>query len=42
MTVAEEAFVAQGAADHPIDLQWFGPAEIGFAFRGDRGRTQAR
>ena len=49
MTFAEEAFVAQGAADHPIDLTDFGPTlqvavtqkktEIVFAFRGDRGRT---
>jgi hypothetical protein len=49
MTFAEEAFVAQGAADHPIDLQDFGPTlqlavrqtrtEIAFAFRGDAGRT---
>jgi hypothetical protein len=49
MTFAEEAFVAQGAADHPIDLKDFGPAlqlavrqtktEIVFAFRGDGGRT---
>jgi hypothetical protein len=43
------AFVAQGAADHPIDLKDFGPAlqlavrqtktEVVFAFRGDAGRT---
>jgi hypothetical protein len=49
MTFAEEAFVAQGAADHPIDLTDFGPTlqlaarqtktEIVFAFRGERGRT---
>jgi hypothetical protein len=49
MTFAEEAFVAQGAADHPIDLRDFGPAlqlaarqtktEIVFAFQGDAGRT---
>jgi hypothetical protein len=49
MTFAEEAFVAHGAADHPIDLQDFGPTvrlavtqkrtEIVFAFRGDAGRT---
>jgi hypothetical protein len=45
MTFAEEAFVAQGAADPPIDLKDFGPAlrlavtqsktAIVFAFRGD-------
>ena len=45
MTFAKEAFVGQSAADHPIDLQDFGPAlqlavtqtktEIVFAFRGD-------
>ena len=51
MTFAAEAFVGQGAADHPIDLQDFGPAlqlavtqkksEIVFAFRGEGsgGRT---
>jgi hypothetical protein len=49
MTFADEAFVAQGAADHPIDLTDFGPtlqltarqttAVIVFAFRGDGGRT---
>jgi hypothetical protein len=49
MTFAEEAFVAQGAADHPINLQDFGPTlqlevrqartEIVFAFQGDGGRT---
>jgi hypothetical protein len=49
MTFAEAAFVAQGAADHPIDLQHFGPTlqlavrqartEIVFAFRGEGGRT---
>ena len=49
MTFAEEAFVAQGAADHPIDLQGFGNAaqlavrqtrsEIAFAFRGEAGGT---
>ena len=49
MTFAEEAFVAQGAADHPIDLTDFGPSlqlaarqtktEIVFALRGDAGRT---
>ena len=49
MTFAEEAFVAQGAADHPIDLKDFGPTvrlavtqtrtEIVFAFRGDAGGT---
>jgi hypothetical protein len=49
MTFAEEAFVAQGAADHPIDLQDFGPTlqlaarqtrtGIVFAFRGEGGRA---
>jgi hypothetical protein len=49
LTFAEEAFVAQGAADHPIDLQAFGNTaqlavrqtrtEIAFAFRGEDGRT---
>lgn len=49
MTFAEEAFVAQGAADHPIDLKDFGPTlqlavrrtktEIVFAFRGEADRT---
>jgi hypothetical protein len=49
MTFAEQAFVGQSAADHPIDLQDFGPAlqlavtqsktEIVFAFRGDAGRA---
>lgn len=49
MTFAEEAFVAQGAADHPIDLRDFGPtlqlavrqtkSEIAFAFRSDGGPT---
>ena len=49
MTFAAEAFVAHGAADHPIDLQGFDPAlhlavtqtktEIVFAFTGDGGRT---
>jgi hypothetical protein len=49
MTFAEEAHVAEGAADHPIDLEDFGPTlqlavtkkktEIVFAFRGDGGRT---
>jgi hypothetical protein len=49
MAFAEEAFVAQGAADHPIDLKDFGPSlqlavrqtktAIAFAFRGDSGRT---
>jgi hypothetical protein len=48
MTFAAEAFVAQGAADHPIDLTDFGPTlqlaakqtktEIAFAFRGEGGR----
>lgn len=48
-TFAAEAFVAQGAADHPIDLTDFGPTlqlvvrqtktEIVFALRGDAGRT---
>jgi len=48
MTFAAEAFVAQGAADHPIDLTDFGPTlqlaakqtktEIVFAFRGEGGR----
>jgi hypothetical protein len=47
MTFAEEAFVGQGAADHPIDLQDFGTSarlavtrtrtEIVFAFRGEAG-----
>ncbi|MPZ33956.1 MAG: hypothetical protein GEV13_23695 [Rhodospirillales bacterium] len=49
MTFAEEAFVAQGAADHPIDLQDFGTTwrlavtqkrtEIVFAFRSEASRT---
>jgi hypothetical protein len=49
LSFAEEAFVAQGAADHPIDLQAFGNTvqltvrqtrtEISFAFRGEDGRT---
>jgi hypothetical protein len=49
MTFAEEAFVAETAADHPIDLQGFGPTlqlavtqtrmEIVFAFRSEAGRT---
>jgi hypothetical protein len=49
MTFAKEAFVAQGAADHPIDLRDFGPSlrlavrqtqtAIAFAFRGDGDRT---
>lgn len=49
MTFAEEAFVAQGAADHPIDLQAFGNSPhlavkqtsnaIVFSFRGEDGRT---
>jgi len=49
MTFAEEAFVAQGAADHPIDLKDFGPTlqlavrrtktEIVFAFRAEADRT---
>ena len=49
MTFAEEAFVAQGAADHPINLDDFGTTvrlavtqtrtEIVFAFRGDAGGT---
>jgi hypothetical protein len=49
MTFAEEAFVGQSAADHPIDLQDFGPTlqlavtqtktEIVFAFRGDANRA---
>ena len=49
MTFADEAFVAQGAADHPIDLADFGPTlqlavrqtgtAIVFALRGERGRT---
>jgi hypothetical protein len=49
MTFAEQAFVGQGAADHPIDLQDFGPdlqlavtqtkTEIVFAFRGDASRA---
>ena len=49
MTFAEEAFVAQGAADHPIDLDDFGTTvrlavtqtktEIVFAFRGEAGGT---
>jgi hypothetical protein len=49
MTFAEEAFVAPGAADHPIDLTDCGPTlqlagrqtktEIVFALRGDAGRT---
>jgi len=48
MSFAKDAFVGQSAADHPIDLQDFGPAlqlavrqtktEIVFAFRGDAGR----
>lgn len=47
MIFAEEAFVGQGAADHPIDLQDFGTTwrlavtrtrtEIVFAFRGEAG-----
>ena len=49
MTFAAEAFVAQGAADHPIDLTDFGPtlelavrrtkAEIAFVFSSEPGRT---
>lgn len=49
MTFADEAFVGQTAADHPIDLQDFGPTlqltvtrtktEIVFAFRGDASRA---
>ena len=49
MTFADEAFVAQGATDHPIDLTDFGPTlqlavtqsktEIVFALRDERGRT---
>jgi hypothetical protein len=49
MTFADEAFVAQGAADHPIDLTDFGPSlqlavrqsktAIVFALRGEGGRT---
>jgi hypothetical protein len=49
MTFAEEAFLAQGAADHPIDLNDFGTTwqlavtqkttEIVFAFRGEAGGT---
>jgi hypothetical protein len=49
MTFAKEAFVAHGAADHPIDLQGFDTTlrlavrqtktEIVFAFRGDPGRA---
>ncbi|GEP56698.1 hypothetical protein RSO01_38640 [Reyranella soli] len=49
MTFADEAFVAQGAADHPIDLKDFGPTlqlavrrtktEIVFAFRDEADRT---
>lgn len=49
MSFAEEAFVAHGAADHPIDLQDFGNTvqfaarqtgrEIVFAFRSEPGRT---
>jgi hypothetical protein len=49
MSFAAEAFVAQGAADHPIDLEDFGPTlqlaakqtktAIVFAFRGDGGRA---
>lgn len=49
MTFAPEAFVAQGAADHPIDLQDFGPnlqlatkrtpTEIVFSFRSDGGHA---
>lgn len=49
MTFAEEAFVAETAADHPIEIQDFGTTlqlavtqtrtEIVFAFRGDAGRT---
>jgi hypothetical protein len=48
ITFAEDAFVAQGAADHPIDLQAFGNSpqlavrqtstEIVFSFRGEDGR----
>jgi hypothetical protein len=49
MSFAKDAFVGQSAADHPIDLQDFGPAlqlavrrtktEIVFAFRGDASRA---
>ena len=49
MTFAEQAFVGQSAADHPIGLQDFGPnlqlavtqtkSEIVFAFRGDARRA---
>jgi hypothetical protein len=49
MSFAKDAFVGQSAADHPIDLQDFGPAlqlavrrtktEIEFAFRGDASRA---
>ena len=49
MTFAAEAFVAQGAADHPIDLEDFGltlqlaakqtKTAIVFALRGDGGRA---
>lgn len=49
MTFAAEAFVAETAADHPIEIQEFGTTlqlavtqtktEIVFALRGDAGRT---
>ena len=49
MTFAEEAFVGQTAADHPIDLKDFGPTlqlavtrtktAIVFDFRGNAGRA---
>ena len=51
MVFAEDAFVADGGADHPIDIEAFGPAlKLGvtqtttgmvFALRGAAGRTAA-
>jgi len=51
MIFAEDAFVADGAADHPIDIQDFGSAlqvavtrtrtEMMFVFSGGSGRTAA-
>lgn len=49
MVFAADAFLAEGAADHPIDIQGFGPemkmavtrttTEMVFTFRGRPGRT---
>lgn len=51
MTFAEEAFVAEGAGDHPVEIQDLGTTlqlavtrtknEIVFSFRGQRGRAAA-